>query len=273
LALRRDEACRILGAGFQGGAGIKPTEEDVVTGRLKRRIVVVALVLGVVGLGGTALASSSSSGNSFFDDVAHHLGITPAKLQSAVNQAQADQLNQLVKQGKLTRAQANAIEKRMKQHGGSHLGVPFGGPFGGFGHHSFRGHGGPAPFFFGAPMGSLQTAAKYLGLSQAALAKDLRSGKTLGAIAKAQGKSASGLEQAILAASKAQLGKAVSAGKLTKSQEAKFLKGLSKGIDQLVTKGFHFGGPMRGGWNGHQGWHQNGKKAPSTAQAPTAFGL
>lgn len=246
------------------------------TGRLKRRIVAVALVLGVVGLGGTALASSSSSGNSFFDDVAHHLGITPAKLQSAVNQAQADQLNQLVKQGKLTRAQANAIEKRLKQHGGAHLGVPFGGPFGGgFAHHSFRGHNGPAPFFFGSPVGPLQTAAKYLGLSQAALAKDLRSGKTLGAIAKAQGKSASGLEQAILAASKAQLNKAVSAGRLTKSQEAKFLEGLSKGIDQLVAKGFHFGfgGPMHGGWNGHHGWDQNNKKGPSSAQAPTAFGL
>jgi hypothetical protein len=248
----------------------------VVTGRLKSRIVVVALVLGVVGLGGTALASSSSSGNSFFDDVAHHLGITPAKLQSAVNQAQADQLNQLVKQGKLTKAQANAIEKRLKQHGSLHFGVPFGGPFGGFGHHSFRGFHGPAPFFFGSPMASLQTAAKYLGLSQAALAKDLRSGKTPAAIAKAQGKSASGLEQAILAASKAQLDKAVSAGRLTKSQEAMFLKGLSKGIDQLVTKGFHFhfgfGGPMHGGWNGHRGWHQSGGKAPS-AQAPTAFGL
>jgi hypothetical protein len=248
----------------------------VVSGRLKRRIVVVALVLGVVGLGGTALASSSSSGNSFFDDVAHHLGITPAKLQSAVSQAQADQLNQLVKQGRLTRAQANAIEKRMKQHGGSQFGLPFGGPGdGGFGHHGFRGHGGPAPFFFGSPMGSLQTAARYLGLSQIALAKDLRAGKTPGAIAKAQGKTASGLEQALLAASKVQLGKAVSAGRLTKSQEAMFLKGISARIDQLVTKGFHFhfGGPMRGGWDGHHGQPQSGSKGPSTAQAPTAFGL
>jgi hypothetical protein len=248
-----------------------------VTGRMKRRIVVVGLVLGVVGLGGTALASSSSSGNSFFDDVAHHLGITPAKLQTAVNQAQADQLQKLVKAGKLTQAQANAIEKRMKQHGGIQFGVPFGGP-GGFGHHSFRGSGGPAPFFFGSPMGSLQTAATYLGLTPAKLGTDLRSGKTLAAIAKAQGKSASGLEQAMLAASKAQLAKAVSAKKLTASQEAKFLKGISARIDQLVTKGFHFqfhfgfGGPMHGGWNGHHGQHPNGSKGgPSTA--PTAFGL
>jgi hypothetical protein len=248
-----------------------------VSGRLKRRIVVAALALGVVGLGGTALASSSSAGNTFFDDVAHHLGVTPAKLQTAINQAQIDRLNQLVKQGQLTKAQASAIEKQMQQHRGRPFAGPFGTPFGGpgaFGHSSFRGHGRPAPFFFGSPMGSLQTAASYLGLSPTALGGDLRSGKTLAAIAKAQGKSATGLEQAMLAASKTQLDAAVKAGRLTASQEAMFLKGISARIDQLVTKGFHlgFGGPMHGGWDGHHGWSQSGGgKGPSTG--PTAFGL
>ena len=249
------------------------------SGRLKRRIVIAALVLGVVGLGGTALASSSSGGNSFFDDVAHHLGISPAKLQTAVNQAQVDRLNQLVKQGKLTKAQASAIEKRMKQHGGAPFG-PFGGPFGtpfggpgAFGNHHFRGHGGPVPFFLGSPMGSLQTAATYLGISPQALGSDLRSGKTLAAIATAKGKSVSGLEQAMLAASKKQLDSAVKAKKLTASQESKFLKALSSRIDTLVTKGFHFGfgARMHFSWGGHHGWKQSGSKGPSTA--PTAFGL
>jgi hypothetical protein len=235
-----------------------------VSGRLKRRIVVAALALGVVGLGGSALASSSSTGSSFFDDVARHLGITPAKLQTAVNQAEVDRLNRLVKQGKLTKAQAAAIEKRLKQHGGAFFGTPFGGPPT-FGHHGFGDHGRPAPFFFGP----LTAAASYLGLSPKALGSDLRSGKTLAAIAKAKGKSATGLEQAMLAPSKQQLGSAVSAGRLTKSQEAMFLKGIAAHIDQLVTKGFrfHFGGPMRGDWNGHHRWH------PSGDTGPTAFGL
>jgi AraC-like DNA-binding protein len=182
-----------------------------VSARLKRRMVIAALVLGVAGLGGSALASSSSAGNSFFDDVARHLGITPAKLQTAINQAEADRLNQLVKQGRLTKAQAGAIEKRTEQHHGvpfGPFGGPFGTPFGGphpFGNHHFRGHGPPVPFFFGSPMGSLQAAAGYLGISQQALGSDLRSGKTLAAIAKAKGKSVSGLEKAMLAASKTQL--------------------------------------------------------------------
>ena len=247
--------------------GDKPAEEDVVSGRLKRRIVIAAVVLGVVGLGGTALATSSSSGNTFWDDVAHRLGITPAKLQNAIKGAQADQLDKLVKQGRLTRAQANAIEKRLKAQNGAPFAGPFGGPFGKFRHHGFP--GGPHPFFgFGiGPMGSLQSAAAYLGISTKALAKDLRSGKTLAAIAKANGKPVSGLEKALLAPVKAHLDSAVKAGRLTKSQEGKFLKVLSGGIHRVVTQGFRFAGPMHHGWDGDHGM-QNGAKP-----APSAFGL
>ena len=227
--------------------------------RLKRRIVIAALALGVVGLGGTALASSSSGGNTFFDDVARHLGVTLAKLQTAINQAEVDRLNQLVKQGKLTAAQASAIEKRMQQHRGvpfGRFGGPFGTPFGGprpFGDHHFRGHGHRMPFLFGAAFGTLQTAATYLGIAPQALGGDLRSGKTLAAIAKAKGKSVTGLEQAMLAASKTQLDSAVKAKRLTAAQESTFLRALSSRIDTFVTKGFHFGfgGPMHDGWDGH----------------------
>lgn len=237
--------------------------------RLKRRIVIAALVLGVAGLGGSALASSSSAGNTFFDDVARHLGVSPAKLQTAINQAQVDRLNQLVKQGKLTKAQAGAIEKQMKRHNGvpfGRFGTPFGGPPP-FGNHHFRGH--PIPFFFGSPMDSLQTAATYLGVSPQALGSDLRSGQTLAAIAKAKGKSVSGLETAMLAASKKQLDSAVKAKRLTAAQESTFLQALSGRLDTFVTKGFHFGfgGPMHFGWDGHH----HGSNRSSTA--PTAFGL
>jgi predicted DNA-binding protein (UPF0251 family) len=212
----------------------------------------------VVGLGGTALATSSSGGgNSFLDDVAHRLGISPAKLQNAIKGAQADQLNNLVKQGRVTRAQANAIEKRLRQRNGA--------PFGGFRHHGFR--GGPRPFFGFGPMGPFATAASYLGITQDALGKDLRAGKTLAAIAKANGKSVAGLETAMLAPAKTHLDSAVKSGRLTKTQERRFLKMLSGGIDRLVTKGFRFGGPMHHGWDGHDGM-QNGAKS-----APTAFGL
>ena len=84
----------------------------------------------------------------------------------------------------------------------------------------------------GGPMGPLEPAASYLGVSQAALFKDLRSGKTLAAIAKANGKSVGGLEAAMIAPAKSHLDAAVKAGRVTKSQESRFLKMLSSGIDR-----------------------------------------
>ncbi len=69
-------------------------------------------------------------------------------------------------------------------------------------------------------MDSLQTAATYLGISPQTLGSDLRSGKTLAAIAKAKGKSVSGLEQAMLAAAKKQLDSAVKAKRLTAARRA-----------------------------------------------------
>jgi hypothetical protein len=237
--------------------GLEPAEEDVVmSARLKRRIVIAAVALGAVGLGGSALAASSSSGNSFLGDVAKRLGISQTKLQAAIDGAIKDRLNQLVKEGKLTQAQANAIEKRIQAHGGAKLPGPFGGPFG-FGD---REHfGGPRMGFgfrFGGPvMGSFDNAAKYLGVSEQSLMSDLRSGKTLAQIAKAKGKSVSGLEQAMLAPAKSKLDSAVTAGHLTKAQESRIVKMLSAGIDRLVTKGFPaFHAGMHHGFDGGPMW-------------------
>jgi predicted DNA-binding protein (UPF0251 family) len=224
--------------------------------RLKRRIVIAAVAVGVVGLGGSALAASSSGGNSFLGDVAARLGVSQSKLQSAIDGAVKDRLNRLVKEGRLTQAQANAIEKRMQDRADGRLPGPFGGPFG-FGRHDH--FGGPRPGFgFGfGPMGSVETAAAYLGVSEQTLVRNLRSGRTLAAIAKANGKSVSGLEAAMLAPARSRIAAAVKDGHLTKAQASRFLQLLSAGIDRMVTKGFpefpdrdHHGmdgGPMWGG--------------------------
>jgi hypothetical protein len=250
--------------------GDEAAEEDVVSTRIQRRIVIAAVALGVAGLGGTALATSSSGGNSFFDDVAHRLGVSPAKLQSAVNGALADRLDQLVNHGKLTRAQADAILKHAKAHAG---GLPFGGwaPFG-RGHHA----GGPGEFGFrhrgfGPPFGPmggpLAPAAKHLGLSNGALMKELRSGKTLAAIAKEKGKSVSGLESALVAPVRERLGAAVTAGRLTKAQEQHVLRMVTTGIDGVVTHGFRFAMRM------HQDWDRGGESKGGGSFAPSAPGF
>jgi predicted DNA-binding protein (UPF0251 family) len=244
--------------------------------RLKRRIVIAAVVLGVVGLGGSALAASSSGGNSVLGDVAGRLGISQAKLQSAINGAIKDRLSQLVKQGKLTQAQAGAIEKRIEQNGGAQLPGPFTGPFGFHMHDHFGGRGFGFGFGPGGPGmgGSFGEAATYLGVSEQSLFSDLHSGRTLAAIATSKGKSVSGLEAAMIAPAKSKLDAAVKAGHLTKAQEGRFLQMLSAGVDRLVTKGFPKfpGGPHRG-FDGGPNWVKPGGGSPKGGATTSSFTL
>jgi hypothetical protein len=216
-----------------------------------------------VGLsGGAAYATTHDSPGAFRQalvaDAAKRLGVTPAQLTSALQQAQIDQINKAVTAGKLTRAQGDAIIKGIKAGHGFGLLGPAGPPVGGFHFHA-RGHFGPMHHGPGGPAGFLSGAATYLGVSNTALFNDLRSGKTLADVAKTQGKSVTGLEQAMLNASKTRLDGAVKKGFMTKQQEQQFLAHVKTGIDTFVTKGFQFHGhggpwhapaPMGGGKNG-----------------------
>ena len=84
-------------------------------------------------------------------------------------------------------------------------------------------------------MAGIDDVATYLGLKPADLATQLRSGKSLADIAKAQGKTVDGLKTAITDAATKQLDAAVAADKLTKDQETKLLAGLASHLDDLVN--------------------------------------
>jgi hypothetical protein len=77
--------------------------------------------------------------------------------------------------------------------------------------------------------------ASYLGLTQAQLREQLRAGKTLAQIAVAQGKSVSGLEDAIYADVQAYLDQAVANGRLTAAREQAILARLKARLDDLVN--------------------------------------
>jgi hypothetical protein len=93
------------------------------------------------------------------------------------------------------------------------------------------GKGGPGRA--GAPGPAV--IAKYLGLTQAQLREQLRAGKTLAQIAVAQGKSVSGLEDAIYADVQAHLDQAVANGRLTAAREQAILARLKARLDDLVN--------------------------------------
>lgn len=246
---------------------------------LKRKLAIGAAATAAAAFAGGAYAATQSGGNSrqaFLNDVARRLNVSPQQLTSALNGAFDDQLAAAVAAGKLTQAQANAIKQRARQRGGARFG------FGGL-------HRPGGPRWFGAPglqlsgghASRLSAAAKYLGLSEAQLLRQLDSGRTLAQIAGSRGKSVSGLKSAMTAAVKARLDKAVAAKLLTRAQEQKILSGLPSILDAQINgralypglQGFRRGfGP--GGMRTHPGWMPRGRGSgavPGPRPAPGRF--
>lgn len=223
--------------------------EPILSAQLKRTLTFVLVPLVAIALAGGAYAAtqtgSSTSRQAFLSDVAKRLGVAPAKLTSALQAAYADRLAAEVTAGRLTQAQANAIEQRIKRTGTAPMlggaGVGAGrAAWGAAGsvHGAWRsrgsgavfgGHFTPRPGFgFGFGFGLLggggeRAAAGYLGLSASTLRADLRAGRSLAQIAKAQGKTAAGLQSAITAAITTRLDKAVAAQRITAAQEKALL--------------------------------------------------
>jgi len=206
----------------------------------KRTLAVGIAALALVGGGGAAVAASqgaSPSPEAFFDSVAKHLGISSEKLKDATKAAAVEQVDAALEAGTITKEQADALKTRIES---SEYGL-FG--FGFRGHHL---HG---------PKAHLSAAADYLGLTAAELREKLRSGQSLAAVAKAQGKSVDGLKTAMLDEAKTRLDKAVADGKLTRARADEIYENLESRIDDIVNRtgppmGRHgFGGPGFG--HGH----------------------
>src|SRR6266536_5441053 len=94
------------------------------------------------------------------------------------------------------------------------------------------GPGGPG---LGPRAGSIEAVADYLGLTKAELRTARENGTSLAQLAAQQGKSVSGLKQAIYDAAKADLDKAVTAGRITSAQETTMLSDLQSHLDDMVN--------------------------------------
>lgn len=216
--------------------------------RLTRPIVIGAVAVLAVAGGGIAYAATSGTNprDALLGDAAQRLNVSPDKLRSALQGAFSDQLDQAVKDGKLTQQQADAIKQHMQQRGD----IP---PLGGPGPRFFMHVEGPG---IGLRAG-LKAAADYLGLTPAKLLQQLQSGKSLADVAKAQGKDVKGLENAIVAAVKARLDQAVKNGRISAAQRDQLLQGLQQHIADLVNAkgpGILCGPGGRGGPGGPPPW-------------------
>lgn len=89
---------------------------------------------------------------------------------------------------------------------------------------------------------AMTAAASYLGLTQAQLASKLQSGQSLADVAKAEGKSVSGLENAILTAMTNQIN---ANAKLSATQKADLINEVKSHLSEMVTRTHPDGPGMR----------------------------
>jgi hypothetical protein len=90
--------------------------------------------------------------------------------------------------------------------------------------------------------GALKAAEGYLGLSDTQIVAGLIGGRSLADMASAQGKTASGLVQAVVVAERSQLSDAVKAGELTPGQKTSIESGLQRSLANLVHAKLPAGG-------------------------------
>src|SRR3954452_12599225 len=97
---------------------------------VRKNLVIAGLAVAAFAGAGAAIAANrptpKEEQKAVIDDAAKQLGVAPDKLQSALQQALVNRVEQAVKDGRLTRDQADAVIKRIEAGD-----LPLGGP--GFG--------------------------------------------------------------------------------------------------------------------------------------------
>jgi len=191
----------------------------------------VVLALLVVGLGAAgAIAASrilspADERKAVIDDAAAQLGVKPQALSDALKQALENRIDDALAAGRLTKEQAVELKKRLESGDYPPL----------FGLGGLRGPGFGPGFGHEGHFEILDAAASYLGLSEDQLRAALED-KTLAQIAKEQGKSASGLVQALVNAEEKRIDEALADGRITKSQATE-LKAHAKERAQALVNG------------------------------------
>jgi hypothetical protein len=218
----------------------------------KKQLFAAGLAVAAFAGAGAAIAASrptpKEEQKAVIDDAAKQLGVAPDKLQSALQQALVNRIEQAVKDGRLTREQADRLEARIKA-GDVPITPGFGDGGPGFGGPGFRHHGGDRGGFglFGDAFAAAQT---YLGVTDAQLQQALQSGKSLADIAKDKGKTTAGLQKAMVDAVTKAADQAVKDGKLTKEQRDAVVSKATQWVQHEITETHDghrgFGGPFGG---------------------------
>lgn len=211
----------------------------------------------------------------YLQKLAANLGIDVAKLKDALKKTSLDDIDQALKDGKITQDQHDTMKSAIENGDG-----PFFGP--GLG--KMRGPGGKpggfaelGPLFMGAKNG-IADFATWLGIDTATLQKDLAGGKTLAQEAQDHQKTRDDLKKYITDALDAHLKQLVSDGVLKQDKADALKKNLTDNLDKIIDGqkpaigGPGTAGPFGGGRKGHGMMPKNGTPQSTPTQPGGASG-
>src|SRR6202171_2253702 len=184
-----------------------------------------AVIIGVAAVEAAPSPSATRAKNYaqvFVDKLAGLLHLTPAQTQDALKQAQLQTVDQMQADGKITKAQADAMKARI--NAGQGLGA-----VGGFGRH--EGFKADRTLMKDLTTAELNAAASALHMSTADFQSALRSGKSLSDLETQQKVSDSAVKAAMKSAAKGVVDKAVKAGTITQAQADSILSKVGSGMN------------------------------------------
>ena len=173
-------------------------------------------------------SASASAGQAYCSRFTQHVASNLGKSQSQVQKAISDAINQTiddaVKNGDLTQAQANALKARAGTNAAQTCAGVHGLP-------AILGPGRKGGFggFPRSGVNQVNEIAKALGISPSELQQDLRNGQTVQSIASSQGMDEAAFRSKLISVTRTDLDQQVQAGKLTQTQENAILQRLQNG--------------------------------------------
>ena len=180
--------------------------------------------------GGAAIAATGDdkakqTEDAILSDAADQLGVESSDLRDALSDAEIAQIDKAVEDGDLSEEEADAIKEHM-QEAGLVLGLP-GGPMGPRGLHR------PMDIVFGGPR-VFDAIADELDIPEETLHRQLLSGKTMGEIADANGKTLADVKAAAREAIEQFIDEQVDEGELSEEDADRLREDLPNMLQRLT---------------------------------------
>lgn len=199
-------------------------------GKLKVAGSLLALTVGV-GAGGAAVYAAAPGGTpatqkpDLAAELAKQLNVSPEQFLAAEKAVMLQRIDARVAAGTMTAAQAQQAKDRIDAAANIRLS---------FGAGRERHERGGA--LMAVRRDTIQAVATKLGITPLALETELRAGKSLAQVAQARNVTRDELKATMRAAVKADLDKAVAAGKLTQAREDALLAKFDQNVDKLIDR-------------------------------------